>query len=78
MTLEIVTPFKKAFVGEAGHVILPGSQGEFGVLPGHAALLATLQPGTLKVDGKAFKIGEGFVEVGGSRVVVLTESCEDG
>jgi F-type H+-transporting ATPase subunit epsilon len=64
----------------------PGEEGDFGVLPHHIALLATLRPGTLTVAGieggvgearKSWKIGLGFAEAGPDRVTILTESCEE-
>jgi F-type H+-transporting ATPase subunit epsilon len=79
--LQIVTPRGIAFKGEVDSVQAPGSQGEFGVLPGHIAFLTTLKAGNMNVfdkDGvRRYSIGAGFAEAGPDRVVVLTESCED-
>jgi F-type H+-transporting ATPase subunit epsilon len=79
--VEIVTPRRIVWKGEANDVQAPGELGEFGVLPKHIPMLATLRPGQLKVnaaDGKkVWNIGTGFAEVGPDRVVILTESCED-
>jgi F-type H+-transporting ATPase subunit epsilon len=58
-------------------VTLPGSEGELGVYPNHVPLLTTLNPGELRVlkGGKEsfLAIGEGFVEITGSTVSVLTD-----
>ena len=55
MELSIVTPDKSIFSGEASYVGLPGTEGSFGVLNNHAALIATLTEGKVVVrdeDGK--------------------------
>ena len=75
--LDIVTPERKEFSAEVEMVEIPGIEGELGVLPNHAALVTTLQPGELryKLDGKdtSLAVGEGIVEVQGSSVAVLTD-----
>ena len=77
LRLEIVTPEKTAYSEDVDMVTLPGSEGELGVYPNHVPLLTTLNPGELRVlkDGKAtfLAIGEGFVEITGSAVSVLTD-----
>ncbi|MFL6588732.1 MAG: ATP synthase F1 subunit epsilon [Chthoniobacterales bacterium] len=81
LRLEIVTPEKIAYAEEVEMVTLPGSEGELGVYPNHVPLLTTLNPGELRVlkDGKAsyLAIGEGFVEVTGATVSVLTDMALD-
>jgi F-type H+-transporting ATPase subunit epsilon len=47
LTLEIVTPDRALLREEVDEVVVPGSQGEFGVLPGHTPLLSTLKVGEL-------------------------------
>lgn len=80
--LEIVTPTKKAFSGQAKSVIAPGTEGYFGVLPRHAPLLAALQIGEIKVavagqsDKKVFATSEGFLEVTPQKVTVIAEAAE--
>ena len=75
--LEIVTPEGKAFADDVGGVVLPGALGEMGVLPAHANLVSTLEPGELRYtrDGQTHElaIGSGFVEITGNRVNVLTD-----
>ena len=77
--LEIVTPARSVFDGKADEVVLPGAQGQLGVLPGHLPLLTSLDIGELivKEGGKTrrFGIEGGFAEVGPDRVTVLTEEC---
>jgi F-type H+-transporting ATPase subunit epsilon len=49
MQLEIVTPEKKIYVGEVDMINLPGTDGSFGILKDHAAIVSTLKAGTIKV-----------------------------
>lgn len=80
LTLEIVTPERALVNTEVDEVELPGSEGYFGVLPGHTELLASLQVGELW-----YRIGQeklylaiafGFVEVLPDRVTVLARIAE--
>ena len=77
LKLEIVTPESTAYSEDVEMVTLPGSEGELGVYPNHVPLLTTLHPGELRVvkGGKVnyLAIGEGFVEITGSTVSVLTD-----
>ncbi|MRI83615.1 MAG: F0F1 ATP synthase subunit epsilon [Nitratiruptor sp.] len=50
LKLEIVTPHGLIFEGEVQSVTFPGEEGEFGVLPRHATLLALLKPGVIEID----------------------------
>ena len=80
LKLEIVTPFSKVFAGEIAALVAPGSEGYFGVLPGHTPMLATLAIGYLKVQqqgqDKYFAISGGYAEVGSDQIVVLAETAE--
>ena len=77
LKLEIVTPERTAYSEDVEMVTLPGSEGELGVYPNHVPLLTTINPGELRVlkGGKEtfLAIGEGFVEITGSTVSVLTD-----
>jgi F-type H+-transporting ATPase subunit epsilon len=77
LRLEIVTPETTAYSEDVEMVTLPGSEGELGVYPNHVPLLTTLNPGELRVlkGGKEsfLAIGEGFVEITGASVSVLTD-----
>jgi len=81
LKLEIVTPEKTAYSEDVEMVTLPGSEGELGVYPNHVPLLTTLNPGELRVlkggHQTFLAIGEGFVEVTGSSVSVLTDMALD-
>jgi F-type H+-transporting ATPase subunit epsilon len=80
LRLEFVTPERAIAHEEVDEVEIPGEAGDFGVLPGHAPLLAALRPGTIwyRVGGErrfAFVAG-GFVEVVPDRVSVLAPVAE--
>ena len=80
LMLEIVTPEKMAFSGNIEEVTIPGSEGEFGVLRGHAALLGSVDIGELsftKDNKKTFyAVNTGYAEVTGSKVTLLVETAE--
>jgi len=80
MQFELVTPAKKIASFEAEQVIIPGSEGMFGVLKGHQPTLSMLKEGLLraiKADGteQTFTVGNGFVDVTGQSVSVLAETA---
>ncbi|MFN3308852.1 MAG: ATP synthase F1 subunit epsilon [Anaerolineales bacterium] len=78
---EIVSQDRMVFEGEADIVILPGSEGEMGILPNHAPLLSTLNYGVMKVrfqgQEQYFTVAGGVVDVQPDRVVVLTDAAEN-
>ena len=77
LKLEIVTPEAKTYSEDVDFVLIPGSEGDLGVYPGHVPLLTELAPGELKAihDGKEvyLAIGQGFVEITQTTVSVLTD-----
>jgi F-type H+-transporting ATPase subunit epsilon len=81
LKLQIVTPEATAYSEDVEMVTLPGAEGELGVYPNHVPLLTTLNPGELRVlkGGKEtfLAIGEGFVEITGTSVSVLTDMALD-
>jgi F-type H+-transporting ATPase subunit epsilon len=74
---ELVSPEKLLFSGEVDQVDVPGSEGDFGVLAGHAPLMTTLRPGILVLhrEGGALPIvvNGGFAEVNPAGLTVLAE-----
>jgi F-type H+-transporting ATPase subunit epsilon len=78
--LEIVTPEQLLFSGEVEEVVVPGSEGYLGILPGHAPLLSELQIGVIsyRQDSQETKVfcSRGFVEVLPDRVSILAEAAE--
>ena len=77
LQLEIVTPEAKVYSESIDSVVIPGVEGELGILNQHVPLLTQISPGELRVskDGKEtnLAVGEGFVEVTADRVIVLTD-----
>src|SRR5512134_1439454 len=80
LTLEIVTPERLAYSDTVDAVVLPGSEGELGVLPHHAPLVSLLGVGELRIrkDGleESFAIVGGFVQVRPDKVVVMAETAD--
>ena len=80
ITLEVVTPERSLVNEVVDEVQLPGSEGYFGVLPGHTPMLATLQVGEMwyRIGGEKhyLAIAFGFVEVLPERVTVLAQLAE--
>lgn len=78
--LDIVTPEKKIFSEDVRFFVAPGSEGELGVLPEHAALITPLKIGILRIEqeGKKFNIAVsgGFLEVRNSRATILATAAE--
>jgi F-type H+-transporting ATPase subunit epsilon len=79
LKLEIVTPDGKIFEGDVDSVLLPGAEGEMGVLPQHEPLITELNAGELHIvqQGKTqvLAIGEGFAEITGQSVGVITDGA---
>lgn len=81
MQLEIVTAERLVYSEQVNCVVAPGIEGELGILPHHAPLLTTLQPGELRIirEGQAdiyMAVSGGFLEVMANRVVVLADAAE--
>jgi F-type H+-transporting ATPase subunit epsilon len=78
--LTIVTPYGEAYRGPAESVVLPGTEGDFGVLPNHERFLTPLRVGAVEIGTGSEKIyaaiADGFAEVSGEHVAVLVDSCE--
>ena len=80
LTLEIATPTRLAVAETVDEIVIPGSQGYFGVLPGHAAFLTTLGVGELMYrigrDEHYLAVAGGFAEVRNDKVIVLADTAE--
>src|SRR5258706_4221431 len=74
---DLVSPEKLLFSGEVNQVDVPGSEGDFGVLAGHAPLITTLRPGILVIYGERgalrIVVDGGFAEVGPGGLTVLAD-----
>ena len=79
---ELVTPARLVRSEEVHMVVVPGTEGEFGVLEGHAPFMSTVRDGTLKIyrtDGaqpEEIQVQGGFAEVGENGLTVLAEHVE--
>ncbi len=82
LTLEIVTPDRSVAHGEVDEVVVPGSEGSFGVLPGHTPMLATLTVGEIEYrrgnETSYAAVSFGFAEVLPDRVTILAQIAEVG
>ena len=77
LKLEIVTPEGVTYSEDVEMVTLPGSEGEMGIYPNHVALMTQVAAGevTARHNGRDeyLAVGEGFVEITGERVAILTD-----
>ena len=80
LLLEIVTPERLAYSETVDSVVLPGSEGELGVLPHHAPLVSILGVGELRIRRggveESFAIAGGFLQVRPDKVVVMAETAD--
>ena|SRR5262249_48008667 len=75
---DLVSPEELVFSGEVEHVVVPGTEGEFGVLAGHAPLIAMLRPGILRILGlneQRILVVGGFAEVSPDGLTVLADKA---
>jgi F-type H+-transporting ATPase subunit epsilon len=74
---ELVSPTRLVFSGEVEQVDVPGSEGDFGVLAGHAPFVSTLRPGVLTIrnggETRRLFVSQGFAEVNAKGLTVLAE-----
>jgi F-type H+-transporting ATPase subunit epsilon len=81
LQLTVVTPEGQAYEGEVEQVVLPGSEGDFGVLEQHERFLAALRPGALEIhtpgSGTLWAaMSDGFADVNAELVTVLVSRCD--
>jgi F-type H+-transporting ATPase subunit epsilon len=78
--LEIVTPERLAYSDEVDMVLVPGIEGELGILPHHTPLVSLLGMGELKIrkggQEEVFAIAGGFLQVRPDKVVVMAETAD--
>lgn len=77
---ELVSPEKLLLSEEVEMVVVPGAEGDFGVLPGHTPVISTVRPGVIHIfEGGSVKtrifIAGGFAEVTGERCTILAEEA---
>src|SRR6185503_20609574 len=77
LTLEIVTPEARVYSDTIDTVVIPTTEGEIGILPGHIPLLTQVEHGELRVtkgnETKWLAVSGGFAEIEGDRVHILAE-----
>lgn len=82
LQFELVTPEKLVRSDEAHMVVVPGVEGEFGVMEGHAPFMTTLKDGTIEIypsagaEPERIGVSGGFAEVGDKGLTILAESIE--
>ena len=83
ISFDLVSPEKLIFNDEVGMIIIPGKDGDLGVLPGHSKLLSSLRAGRVMIFGedknllKSFFVSGGFVEVNPKKCIVLAERVDE-
>jgi F-type H+-transporting ATPase subunit epsilon len=81
LNLKIVTPEKEIYNELVDMVNLTSEEGQLGILPGHAALMAKLEPGELKIKkgGKeeVLATGDGFIQISNNTLTILTDLAVD-
>ena len=83
INFDLVSPEKLIFNDEVGMIIVPGKDGDLGILPGHSKLLSSLRSGRVMVYEenknllKSFFVSGGFVEVNPTKCIVLAESVDE-
>ena len=81
LNFALVSPERELFHGDVDQVVVPGSEGEFGVLPNHAPVMSVIKPGALRViDGGAERrifVNGGFADVTPDGLTVLAEEAID-
>ena len=80
---DLVSPEQLVFNDRVGMIIVPGKEGDIGVLPGHSKLLSSLRAGRVMVYGEdkhllqSFFVSGGFVEINPEKCIVLAEEVEE-
>ena len=83
ISFDLVSPENLIFNDEVGMIIVPGKDGDFGVLPKHSKVMSSLRPGRVMIYGedknllKSFFVSVGFAEVNPEKCIVLAESVEE-
>ncbi len=83
ISFDLVSPEQLLFNNEAGMIIVPGKDGDIGVLPRHSKVLSSLRPGRVMVYGenknllKSFFVTGGFVEINPGKCIVLAEGVNE-
>ena len=83
ISFDLVSPESLIFNEDVGMIIVPGKDGDIGVLPGHSKIMSSLRPGRVMVYGedknllKSFFVSGGFTEINPEKCIVLAESVNE-
>ena len=83
ISFDLVSPEKLVFNDKVGMVIVPGKEGDIGILPGHSKLLSSIRPGRIMVYNqektlvKSYFVSNGFVEIQPEKCIVLAEEISE-
>ena len=83
ISFDLVSPENLVFNDEVGTIIVPGKDGDLGILPGHSKLMSSLRPGRVMVYSedknliKSFFVSGGFTEINPEKCIVLGESVNE-
>ena len=83
ISFDLVSPQELLFNDEVGMIIVPGKDGDIGVLPGHSKVLSSLRSGRVMIYGKdknllkSFFVTGGFVEINPEKCIVLAEEINE-
>ena len=83
ISFDLVSPESLIFNDDVGMIIIPGKDGDLGVLPGHSKIMSSLRPGRVMVYGedknllKSFFVSGGFTEINPEKCIVLAESVNE-
>ena len=82
-SFDLVSPEKLVFSDDAGMIIVPGKDGDIGILPGHSKVISSLRSGRVMIYDedrnllKSFFVSGGFVEINPEKCIVLAESINE-
>ena len=83
ISFDLVSPENLVFNDEVGTIIVPGKDGDLGILPGHSKVMSSLRPGRVMVYSedknliKSFFVSGGFAEINPEKCIVLGETVEE-
>ena len=83
ISFDLVSPENLIFNDDVGMIIIPGKDGDLGVLTGHSKVMSSLRPGRVMVYGedknllKSFFVSAGFAEINPEKCIVLAESVDE-
>ena len=83
ISFDLVSPESLIFNDDVGMIIIPGKDGDLGVLPGHSKIMSSLRPGRVMVYSedknllKSFFVSGGFTEINPEKCIVLAESVTE-